>query len=288
GELMRVSAVRDLGREVWPIGAGIVLSAAYFRIDVFLVEFWSGTEAVGLYNAVFRLVEALRLFPAAVMAVVLPALCRAADIRPLIRAAAPVTLSATAIAAVLWLAADGVIPTIYQARFAAAVPAFRVLLLAFPLMSLNMALTHQLVGWDAQRAYAALCAAALAFNLALNARLIPAWSIDGAAWTTVATELCLTAGCAIALWTTQAPGPRPRSGGRFPNRCRQNHHDHPGTRHRAQRDLRLAVRLSPDARSAPLLAGRIGSIGAGDRRRLRRQRSAAADDRVPRRLLLSR
>jgi O-antigen/teichoic acid export membrane protein len=207
-------------RDVWPIGAGIVLSAAYFRVDVFLVQLWSGTEAVGLYNAVFRLVEALRLFPAAVMAVTLPTLCRAADLRPLVRAAAPVTLAAAAIAAVLWAAADALIPMVYQPRYAAAVPAFRILLLAFPLMSLNMALTHQLVGWDGQRAFAGLGAAALVFNLALNARLIPARSIDGAAWTTLATELFLTAGCAVALWTTHGrvrrtlgaePGPIPES-----------------------------------------------------------------------------
>jgi O-antigen/teichoic acid export membrane protein len=207
-------------RDVWPIGAGIVLSAIYFRVDVFLVQLWSGTEAVGLYNAVFRLVEALRLFPAAVMAVALPSLCRAADLRPLARAAAPVTLATAAVAALLWAAADPLIPTLYQARYAAAVPAFRILLLAFPLMSLNMALTHQLVGWDGQRSYAALCAAALVVNLALNARLIPAWSIDGAAWATLGTEVFLTAGCAVALWTTRGrvrrmfgaePGPIPES-----------------------------------------------------------------------------
>ncbi|HJZ78379.1 MAG TPA: oligosaccharide flippase family protein [Vicinamibacterales bacterium] len=215
--IMVAQAVR---REIWPIGAGIVLSAVYFRVDVFLVQLWSGTEAVGLYNAAFRLVDALRLFPAAVIAVVLPSLCRAADLRPLARAAAPVTLSAAAVAAVLWMAADVLIPALYHERYAAAIPAFRILLLAFPLMSLNMALTHQLVGWDGQRAYAALCAAALTFNLAVNARLIPAWSIDGAAWTTVGTELFLTAGCAVALWTTHgrvrrragvAPGPLPES-----------------------------------------------------------------------------
>jgi len=198
----RVSVTTAFRRDVWPIGAGIVLSAIYFRVDVFLVQRWSGTEAVGLYNAVFRLVDALRLFPAAVMAVALPSLCRAGDLRPLARTAVPVTLSAAAVAAVLWAGADVLIPALYQARYAAAVPAFRILLLAFPLMALNMALTHQLVGWDGQRAYAGLCAAALAINLAMNARLIPAWSIDGAAWTTLATELFLTAGCAVALWTT--------------------------------------------------------------------------------------
>ena len=172
-------------RDVWPIGAGIVLSALYFRIDVFLVQLWSGTEAVALYNAVFRLVEALRLFPAAVLAVMLPSLVRAGDLRPLARVAAPLTGFAVAATAVLWIAAGWLIPLLYGAPYAAAVPAFRVLLLSFPLLSLNYALTHQLVGWDGQRAYAVLCALALAVNVALNARLIPAWSIEGAAWATL-------------------------------------------------------------------------------------------------------
>src|SRR2546430_3032842 len=194
-------AARIFRREVWPIGAGIVLSAIYFRVDVFLVQIWSGTEAVGLYNAVYRLVEALRLFAAAVMAVALPSLCRATDLRPLARVAAPIAVAAIGIAAVLWIAADALVPAIYQPRYAAAVPAFRILLLSFPLMSINMALTHQLVGWDRQRAYAVLCGTALAVNVALNARLVPDLSIDGAAWATLATELFLTAGCVLALRT---------------------------------------------------------------------------------------
>jgi len=200
GEPARVEPIaREFQRDVWPIGAGIVLSAIYFRVDLFLVQIWSGTEAVGLYNAVYRLVEALRLFPAAVMAVALPSLCRAIDLRPLARAGAPITIGAVGIAAALWIAAGTLVPAIYQPRYAAAVPAFRILLLAFPLMSLNMALTHQLVGWDGQRAYAALCATALAVNLALNIRLVPDLSIEGAAWATLATEIVLTAGCAAAL-----------------------------------------------------------------------------------------
>ena len=190
--------------EVWPIGAGIILSALYFRVDVFLVQLWSGIESVALYNAVFRLVEALRLFPAAVLAVVLPSLVRAGDLRPLARLAVPITAAAAAAAAALWLAAGWLIPLVNGAPYAPAVPAFRVLLLSFPLLSLNFALTHQLIGWDGQRAYAGLCAMALAINVALNARLIPLWSIEGAAWATLGTELFLTAGCLTALCSLRA------------------------------------------------------------------------------------
>jgi O-antigen/teichoic acid export membrane protein len=195
-------------RDVWPIGAGIVLSALYFRIDVFLIQAWSGTESVARYNAVFRLVEALRLFPAAVLAVVLPSLCRAGDLRPLMRVAVPITGCAAAVAGALWAAAGWLVPFVYGAPYASAVPAFRILLLSFPLMSLNFALTHQLVGWNGQRAYAAICALALVVNVLMNSRLVPAWSIEGAAWATLGTELFLTAGCVVELWfmTARASG----------------------------------------------------------------------------------
>ena len=186
-------------RDVFPIGLGILLSALYFRVDVLLVEWWAGTEAVARYNAVFRLVEALRLFPAAVLAVVLPALCRADDLGPLIRVSAIVTVAATGASAILWAAAAPVVRLAYGEPYDSAVPAFRILALSLPLLSLNFALTHQLVAWNRQRAYAAICALALVVNVALNARLIPAFSIDGAAWATFGTELFLTLGCVVAL-----------------------------------------------------------------------------------------
>jgi O-antigen/teichoic acid export membrane protein len=124
--------------------------------------------------------------------------------------AIPITGFAITAAAVLWIAAGWLIPFLYGAPYAPAVPAFRVLLLSFPLLSLNFALTHQLVGWDGQRAYAGLCALALVVNVALNARLIPLWSIEGAAWATLGTEIVLTVGCGIALWSTRAPVPAGR------------------------------------------------------------------------------
>jgi O-antigen/teichoic acid export membrane protein len=186
-------------RDVAPIGAGILLSALYFRIDVFLVQLWSGTESVALYNAVFRVIEGLRLFPAAALAVALPALCRARDLRPLMNVSLTLVAGGCLATAIAWPAADWIVPFLFGDRYAPAIPAFRILLLSFPLLSLNYALTHQLIGWDGQRAYAGICAAALLVNLALNARLIPALSIDGAAWATIGTEVVVTAGCAIAL-----------------------------------------------------------------------------------------
>jgi O-antigen/teichoic acid export membrane protein len=186
-------------RDVAPIGAGIVLSALYFRVDVFLVQWWAGTEKVALYNAVFRVIEGLRLFPAAALAVALPDLCRARDVRPLATVSTLVTAGGLAVATAAWPFADRLVVLLFGEPYAAAAPAFRILLLSFPLLSLNYALTHQLIGWDRQRAYAAICAAALVVNVTLNARLIPVLSIEGAAWATIGTELVVTVGCTAVL-----------------------------------------------------------------------------------------
>src|SRR5207302_3951960 len=99
----------------------------YFRIDVFLVQYWRGTEAVALYNAVFRLIEALRLFPAALLAVMLPVVLRATDTQALRRSSFAVLAFAAPITVVLWLSARWSVPLLYGAPYAAAVPAFRIL-----------------------------------------------------------------------------------------------------------------------------------------------------------------
>jgi O-antigen/teichoic acid export membrane protein len=203
-----VSHPRGAIGSVIPIGAGIVLSALYFRIDVFLVQASQGTVAVGLYNAVFRLVDALRLFPAAVLAVALPVIFQATSRDVLVRLSLILTAAALVASAVLWVGADTVIPLLYGSRYATAVPAFRVLLLAFPLMSLNYALTHQLIGWHGHRAYAVMCGLALIFNVGVNLTLIPRMGIAGAAWSTVATELVITLGSILALARLSDPAER--------------------------------------------------------------------------------
>ncbi len=196
------STAVEFRKDVAPIGLGIVLSALYFRIDVFLLQLWSGTAQVALYNAVFRLIDALRLFPAAVLAVTLPSLVTARDRRPLTRVSLGVTGFAVACTVLLWIVAPWMVPTLYGQDYAAAVPAFRILSLSFPLLSLNYALTHQLIGWAGERFYAAICAAALIVNVALNARLVPSLSIAGSAWATLGTEVFLTVSCLAALRLT--------------------------------------------------------------------------------------
>ena len=190
---------RSLFIDIFPLGAAALLSALYFRIDVYFIQQFHGFQPVGGYNAAFRLVEGLRLLPAAVMAVTFPLLVQTRDTELVRKIGGGLGLAGLVLAAMCAAAAPLIIPFIYGEFYAYAAPAFAVLSLALPLFFLNYALTHQVIGWDGQRAYLAIVVLALIGNIAANLLLVPSRGIVGAAIATVLTELIVTAGCLVTL-----------------------------------------------------------------------------------------
>ena len=186
-------------RQVLPLGAAVLISALYFRIDVYFIQQWHGFQQVGGYNAAFRLVEGLRLLPAAVMAVTFPLLVQARNTNLVRSIGGKLALAGLALAIFCALGANTIIPLVYGTHYAYAAPAFAVLSLALPLFFLNYALTHQVIGWDGHRAYLAIVTLALAANIGANMLLVPERGITGAAIATLLTELVVTAGCIAVL-----------------------------------------------------------------------------------------
>jgi O-antigen/teichoic acid export membrane protein len=139
------------------------------------------------------------LFPAAVLAVSYPALCTAKDGKAVRALLVPLVAGALGIAAAVYLSAPVALGLLYGPRFVDAAPALATLALAIPLFFANYALTHQVIAWDGQRAYLAVVTAALAANVIGNVMLIPGLGMQGAALSTLATEIVVSAGCLIAL-----------------------------------------------------------------------------------------
>jgi O-antigen/teichoic acid export membrane protein len=190
---------RKFFQDIFPLGAAVLISALYFRIDIYFIQQWHGFQPVGGYNAAFRLVEALRLLPAAVMAVTFPLLVQARDTGLVRSIGGKLGIAGVALAAVCAAGAPVIVPAVYGARYEYAVPAFAVLSLALPLFFLNYALTHQVIGWDGHRAYLGIVALALIGNVTANIILVPGRGIVGAAIATVLTEIIVTAGCVYVL-----------------------------------------------------------------------------------------
>jgi O-antigen/teichoic acid export membrane protein len=195
-------------RDILPLGLGVLISALYFRIDVYFIERWQGLEAVGGYNAVFRLVEATRLVPAAVMAVTFPLLVQARDTRLVQRVGAALAIAGVAVAIACSLGSPLIVSLIYGQPYLYTAPTLAILALAVPLFFLNYALTHQVIGWDGQRSYLLIASLALVANVAANFVLVPSRGMSGAAIATLLTEVVVTAGCLYSLRVQDAGASR--------------------------------------------------------------------------------
>jgi O-antigen/teichoic acid export membrane protein len=192
---------RQFRAEVAPLGFAVLLSALYFRCDVYFIQRLHDVEMVGVYNAAFRIVDALRLFPAAALAVAYPTLCAATDLKPVRRLSIGLAGAALAVTLALIVAARPLLALVYGDAYAAAGGALQVLSLCMPFFYVNYALTHQLIAWEGQRAYLRIAATALFANLIANSALIPRDGMIGAAAATLITEVVVLAGCVRALRT---------------------------------------------------------------------------------------
>lgn len=184
---------------VLPLGAGVLLSALYFRIDVYFLQLFHGVDVVGRYNAAFRLIDALRLFPAALLAVAYPMLCTTSTRSHVRRLSLLLGGTSMVIGVTLYGAASPLLAGLYGDAFVTASTALRVLALSLPLLFINYALTHQVIAWGHQRAYLAIAAGALLINVVGNVLLIPDFQMVGAAWSTLLTEVVVCAGCLQVL-----------------------------------------------------------------------------------------
>ena len=200
------SLSRKFLAEILPIGLGILASGVYFRLDLLFLEWFRDTSAVGRYTAVFRLVDAARLFPAAVIAVLFPSLCRSRSKSLTAILAVGLGLVAVIGALLLRFHPQKLILVLYGEAYASAGPGLSILALALPPLFVNLVLTHQLIAWRRPLSYMWACVVVLILTIPLNAMLISWGGAVGAAWAVVGRELFLSMICGGLIWFRPTPG----------------------------------------------------------------------------------
>lgn len=202
----RRSASVALLHQALPLGGAILLSIAYTRTSVFLLDAFSSSTAVGEYGVALRLAEPLALVPSAILAAVFPALTHtlAQSGYAATRALRLKTIGLLALAGLL-IAVGGVllgpwlIRFLYGTQYAGSTQALQLLAVAALPIFINYALTHFLVARRQQRLNLIFNAVIFAVNLILCSWLIPLYGPSGAALSTVLSELTLLTLCSLAL-----------------------------------------------------------------------------------------
>jgi O-antigen/teichoic acid export membrane protein len=188
-------AARHLFTSGLPLGISAVFTATLFRIDVVILAWLDDAEAVGLYGAAYRLLDATLFLSYSLVAALLPMLSRLsrASTPPIAQAFAA---GAKVLAAVLFplgagaaLFAEPIMRLVYGEDFTEGATALRLLGGTIALFGISYLSSAVLVAQDRQRVIPWVTGVVAAENIALNFALIPSLSLDGAALATTLTEL---------------------------------------------------------------------------------------------------
>jgi O-antigen/teichoic acid export membrane protein len=182
-----------------------MFSVISFRLDNLLIPVLVGREALGVYNAAYKLFEPSAIIPAVVLAGTFPLLSQAAgkaagNMREVLGQTLLALGGLGAVATlIIGLLAGPIVDLLYGSQYVGSVAVLQILALACLPLYLNYGLTHALIAVNRPQLYAGFTLAAMLTNLASNLALIPRVGIEGAAWATVAAEIVLFACCVWAV-----------------------------------------------------------------------------------------
>lgn len=181
-----------LWSRAWPLGLGSLCAMLYFYVDGLFVRALEGDESLGLYNAAVRLFSFLIMAAQLASATALPVFVRehaGGDLaRRLADLGQPLFLAACLGCGLGVPFTAPLLELAFGDEFGAAGPSLAWLLGAAAVVHAGAVFVTSLIAVGAVRAFLAIAASGLVLNVALNAWLVPARSIEGAAIATLATE----------------------------------------------------------------------------------------------------
>ncbi len=190
---------RSLAKRLFTYGLqsylGNLLAFFNSRSDVFLLNFFQGAGAVGIYSVAVGLAERLWIISQTASTVLFPRVSSSTDPKwqkrftPLITRT--VLVLVLPIALVIGVFAKPLIIVLYSSKFINAVLPLQILLFGIVSFSLSRVLAHDIAGRGYPLLNSYTSAISLVVNISLNLLLIPRWGMAGAAFAAAASYTSL-------------------------------------------------------------------------------------------------
>lgn len=186
-------------RESFTMGALLTVFAVYNRLDVFFLQSLQGNEAVGVYLLAYKVHDNLILAAAYFMTAFFPVIAgfansssqfKSSQLRRILSQGWDLLFAmALAVIGGVYLFSPLIVRVLGGETFSASAPVLRILVFATALGYLNHFTGYSLAALGWQQTHLKFGLLALVFSFFLNWFLVSRFSVFGAAWATVLTEL---------------------------------------------------------------------------------------------------
>lgn len=180
-----------------PFGLSIFFYTVYFSIDVVMIQFLSGDYATGLYNSAYKIVSVFAAFYVIYQYVIFPLMSKLyAEDTNLLKVSFEQSFKYSLLILLplsigVYLYSDYIINLIYSSQYALASPAMQILIWTIVFLFINGVATSLLNSIGKEVSVTKIYVVAAVFNIVLNYFMIPILSYNGAAITTVLSEILI-------------------------------------------------------------------------------------------------
>jgi len=181
----------------WPLGIVFIINNLFFKIDTLILYTFKGATVTGIYTVAYKVLEVTAFIGSYFSSALKPVISQniknnskyvgkvvEKGINVLIFASVPIVISALVFS-------KDIILLISNAEFVAGSSALVVLSFTLPLIFLVVLLSEVLIANDSRKTLVSISISILIFNILLNLYMIPRYSLMGAAWTTLISEILL-------------------------------------------------------------------------------------------------
>ncbi|MFQ5649580.1 MAG: flippase [bacterium] len=189
------ATIKYLGTESFTFGILYFFALLYTNVDSTMLSFMTNDETTGWYGVAYRLINAMMFIPVALMKVVFPALSQYFNesmekFRALFeRSFKVMLLVGFSLASLVYATADRIILLMWGEEFLPAAGALKILVWSNAIIFVGTVQTHTTRASNHQSFTAKVVAVSAVLNILLNFALIPRYSLYGAAFATIASEL---------------------------------------------------------------------------------------------------
>ncbi len=183
----------------YPLAISAILVLIYFKLDTIFLSVMKTSEAVGIYGLSYKILENLIFFPAMIVGLTMPIMSKYIFTnRDKFKSVVQRTLNFLIIAFVpiafgVVMTSDKIIKLFSDDGFRDSPMVLNILIIALGFIFLGALFSNVLIAANRQKRLAQIYFVGMIFNVITNIIFIPKYSYFGAAATTVATELLVTA-----------------------------------------------------------------------------------------------
>lgn len=172
-----------------------LFASLYFKGDIFLLNYYKGEEAVGIYSAGYKFFEALMFFAASYNITAAPAFVRLKQqgkellIKRVKRDLVFLSALGIGVSVSFYLLAPYILPFFLKGTFLEAIAVTRIVIFALPLILLISVFLNLLYIYQKSFIVVYIFMAQMVVNIGLNIMFIPRYSFIGSSYITVFSEL---------------------------------------------------------------------------------------------------